>query len=167
MIAQIRKNASGMETGSMDSRMSPVARRASEKLAARLAASGGASVAAAAFGGIPGIMISLGAAGFGAAAYDYERPRMEALLRENLRAAVDDMWYGLMNDSATGVMAGVYYISAQIKGNVAKTHTQPVKFEPVPQEMPLSDERPPQEEQPSQEDESSEAPAEDEQPDDK
>jgi hypothetical protein len=57
---------------------------------------------------------------------------MEAQLRENLNAALDDMWLSLVEDPATGVMAGVYALSEQIEGSLAKTLTQPVKLEPVP-----------------------------------
>lgn len=146
LIAQVRQNAGGAEMGSLDAGISPVARRASEKLAAKLTVSGGAGVAAAMFGGVAGMVISLGSAGFGAATYDQERPKMEAQLRQNLNAAIDDMWYRLMNDPATGVMAGVYYISRQIKGKVPTTLTQPVKFQPAPQEIPLPDEEPQDEE---------------------
>ena len=142
LIAQIRKDASGAGAGPTDSRISPVAKRASEKLAAKLATSGGASAAAAAFGGVAGALISLAAAGFGAIAHENDRPEMEAQLRENLNAAVDDMWFSLMEDRATGVMAGVYYISEQIEGSLATTLTQPVELEPVPREVPLSGEEP-------------------------
>lgn len=137
LIAQIRKNAGGAGAGPSDARISPVAQQASEKLAARLIASGGASAAAAVVGGIPGVMISLGAAGLGAIEHENERPKMEALLRENLTPVLDDMWLDLMEDPATGVMAGVNHISRQIEGSLATTLTQPVTFEPVPQGIPL------------------------------
>jgi hypothetical protein len=67
---------------------------------------------------------------------------MEAQLRENLNAAVDDMWFSLMEDRATGVMAEVHSMSEQIEGSLATTLTQPVELEPVPREVPLSDEQP-------------------------
>ncbi len=142
LIAQIRKDAGGAGAGATDSRISPVAKRASEKLAAKLATSGGASAAAIALGGVAGAMISLAAAGFGAIAHENDRPEMEAQLRENLNAAVDDMWFSLMEDRTTGVMAGVYHISGQIEGSLAKILTQPVTVEPVPREVPLSGEEP-------------------------
>lgn len=141
LIAQFRKDAGGAGAGPSEARMSPVAQQASEKLAARLITSGGASAAAAVVGGIPGVIISLGAAGFGAMEHENESPKMEALLRENLNPVLDDMWLDLMEDPATGVMAGVYYISKQIEGSLAKTVTQPVEFEPVPRGIPLSDEQ--------------------------
>lgn len=144
LIAQIRKAAGGAGDGPSDVRISPVAKRASEKLVSRLATSGGASAAAAAVGGVAGVMISLGAASYGAIAHENERPKMEAQIRENLNAAMDDMWLIQMEDTSTGVMAGVNCISEQIERSLAKTLTQPVKFEPVPRGTPLPCEPPPQ-----------------------
>ena len=137
LIVQVRQDTGG--TGPSEARISPVAQKVSEKLAARLITSGGASAAAAVVGGPPGMIISLGAAGFGAMAHEKERPELEALLRENLNPVLDDMWRDLMKNPATGVMAGVYYLSKQIEENLAKTITQPVEFEPVPQGIPRSD----------------------------
>lgn len=137
LIAQIRKDAGG--TGPSEDRISPMAQQVSEKLAARLITSGGASAAAAVVGGIPGMIISLGAAGFGAIENERDRPKLEALIRENLNPALDDMWRDLMENPATGVMAAVYYLSKQIEESLAKTTPQPVEFEPVPQGIPRSD----------------------------
>lgn len=117
---QMRLAAAGAPA---ESRVSPVAKRASEKLIARLAASGGASAAAAAVGGVAGVVISLGAAGFGAFAHHSERPQMEALLRENLDAALDDMWRSLIDDSASGVMAGVDHLAGRIEASLAEPLT--------------------------------------------
>ncbi len=144
LIEQIRQASAGQVAGPADARISPVAKRASEKLLAKLASSGGASAAAAAVGGVAGVVISLGAAGFGAIAHANERPQMEAQLRESLNAALDDRWHSLMEDHATGVMAGVYYLSEQIEGSVAKALAQPLEFAPLPQEVPLSGEQAPQ-----------------------
>ena len=132
LLAQVRKASGGAGAGPSDARISPVAKRASEKLVARLATSGGASAAAAVVGGVAGMAISLGAAAFSANAHEKERPKMEAQLRENLNAALDDMWLSLVEDPATGVMAGVYALSERIEGSLAKTLTQPVELEPVP-----------------------------------
>jgi hypothetical protein len=144
LITQIRNASGGAGAGPSDARISPVAKRSSEKLVGKLATSGGASAAAAAVGGVAGVMISLGAAGYGAITHENERPKMEAQLRENLNAALDDMYLGLLEDRATGVMAGVYYLSEQIEGSIAKTLTQPVEFDPVPRGTPLPGEQPPQ-----------------------
>ena len=140
LMARIRKDASGTGYGPSAATISPVARQASEKLLSRLAISGGASAASAALGGVAGLVISLGAAGFGVIAHENERPEMEAQLREILSTALDDMWHNLMEDPATGVMAGVYYISGQIEGSLPQAATQPVESEPLPQETPLLDE---------------------------
>lgn len=138
LTAQIRKDGGGgAGTGPMDSRISPVANRVGEKLADKVVSSGGASAAAAAIGGIGGMMISLGAAGFGAFAHENDRPAMEAQLRESLNGALDDMWLSLMEDRATGVMAGVYRISGRIEESLLKTVTHPIKLEPVPRVVPL------------------------------
>ena len=141
LIAQIRKDAGSTGAGPSDARISPVAKQASEKLVARLITSGGASAAAAVVGGIPGAMISLGAAGLGAIEHESERPKLEALLRENLDPVLEDMWLDLVEDPATGVMAGVDHLSRQIEGSLDKTVTQPVTFEPVPQGIPLPGEQ--------------------------
>jgi hypothetical protein len=139
LTAQIRKDGSGgAGSGPMDSRISPVANRVGEKLAEKVVRSGGASAAAAVVGGFGGMMISLGAAGFGAMAHENDRPQIEAQLRESLNGALDDMWFSLMEDRATGVMAGVYRISDRIEESLLKTVTHPVGLEPVPREMPLS-----------------------------
>ena len=143
LINQICNAPGGAGLGPSDTRISPVAKRASEKLLDRLATSGGASAAAAVVGGVAGVMISLGAAGYGAAKHEKDRPKMEAQLRKNLNAALDDMYRELLEDRARGVMAGVYSISGQIEGSLAKTFTQPVELEPVPRAVPLPCEDPP------------------------
>ena len=137
LIEQIRKNAGGPGTGPLDARISPAAKRVSEKLMAKLAISGGASAAAAAVGGVAGMVISLGAAGFGVIAHESERSEMEAQLREDLNAAEEDMWYSLMEDPAVGVMAGVNHIAGQIERSVARVLTRPAGVEPVLREAPI------------------------------
>lgn len=148
MIAQVRKDAIDAQAEALGTGISPVAQQATDKLASKLAVSGGASVAAAVFGGIAGVAISLGSAGFGAATYNRELPKMETMLKKNLNAAVDEMWYRLMNHPVTGVMAGADHISAQIKGRVPTSLAQPVRLQPLPQEIPLPEpeEAPPDEE---------------------
>jgi hypothetical protein len=121
LLARIHKEAGGGGAGPSNARISPVAKRASEKLVARLAASGGASAAAAAVGGVAGAVISLGAAGIGAMTHEKERPEMEAQLRESLNAALDDMWHSLMEDPATGVMAAVDHIAGQVEGSLIRS----------------------------------------------
>jgi hypothetical protein len=142
LLARIHKEAGGGGAGPSSARISPVAKRASEKLVARLAASGGASAAAAAVGGVAGAVISLGAAGIGAMTHEKERPEMEAELRETLNAALDDMWQNLMENPATGVLAGVNHIAGQVEGSLIRSLVRPVVLEPVPRELPLPGELP-------------------------
>jgi hypothetical protein len=142
LLARIRKDAGGGGAGPSNARISPVAKRASEKLMERLAVSGGASAAAAALGGVAGAVISLGAAGIGAMTHEKERPEVEAQLRESLSAALDDMWRSLMEDPATGVMAAVDHIAGQVEGSLIRTVVRPVVLEPGPQELPLPGEPP-------------------------
>ena len=140
LIARFDKAAGGAGAGSAEARISPVAKRASEGMVARLGPAVGASAAAAVVGGVAGVAISLGAAGFGAIAHEKERPEIEALLRESLDAALGDMWLSLMEDPASGVLAGVHHISGQIEGALSRAFAQPVDLEPLPQEIPLEDE---------------------------
>jgi hypothetical protein len=104
---------------------------------AKLAISSGASAAAAAVGGVAGMVISLGAAGFGVIAHENERSEMEAQLREELNPALDDMWHSLMEDPVIGVMGGVNHIAEQIEGSVASILTQPVRAQPLLHEDPI------------------------------
>jgi hypothetical protein len=143
LINQISSAPGGAGAGPSDARISPLAQQASEKLMDRLATSGGASAAAAVVGGVAGMMISLGAAGYGAATHERDRLQMAAQLRENLNAALDDRYRELLEDRDKGVMAGVYSISGQIEGSLATTLTQPVESEPAPRGTPLPSEGPP------------------------
>jgi hypothetical protein len=149
LIDQLRKGVDGAQRGPLDARISSAALQASENVVDKLALSGGASAAAAVLGGIAGIVVSLGAVGITAAEYERERPKMEAQLRENLNAALDDICASLIEDPMKGVMAGVHYIAGRIEQNLARTVSQPVKVEPAPEEVPL--EEIPQEEGPQEE----------------
>lgn len=138
MIDQIRKEADATQSVLLEAELSPVANRSNEMLMNKLAISSGTSAAAAVFGGVAGVMISVGAAGIEAASYENERLKMEAPLRENLKAALENMYVSFMEDHETGVMAGVYYISGQIEQSLTTTVALPVKLEPVPSAIPLS-----------------------------
>lgn len=133
LLARIRQAARDADKESMAAGISPMARRAGDKLAGKLAASGGASAAAMVFGGVAGMMISLGTAGFGAVAHAQEQPKMEAELRTSLHAAQDDMRRTLQEDAGIGVLAGVYQIAGRIEARLAEPVVRPVRFEPVPE----------------------------------
>ena len=126
LLTHIEKAARGEGAVPSAAYLSPVARRASEKLATRFASSSGVSAAAAAIGGVAGVVISLGSFGFGAIAHADDQPAMEAQVRESLDAAADEMWLVLSEDPTIGVMAGVLHISARIDERVATTIVQPV-----------------------------------------
>jgi len=140
LLDRIGRAAGGEGTVPSGERISPVARRASEKLAGRIAASGGASAAAAAVGGVAGLVISLGAVGFGAIAHAQDRPEMEAQVRESLDAAADEMWLVLTEDPVVGVMSGVNHIAGEIEGSVATSISQPIPEGPPIGEIFLLDE---------------------------
>jgi hypothetical protein len=140
LTEQVRKAAGSSGNGPSDARISAVAKRASDKLAARLIASGSASAAAAAVGGGVGAIVSFGSAVLGAAEYEKDRPFMEAQLRETLDLALEDMWLDLVESQATGVMAEVHLLSRQIENGLVRTLTHPAEPEPPPQGVPLSGE---------------------------
>lgn len=74
-------------------------------------------------------------ASVGAVSNEHDRPETEAQLRKSLGDAFDKAWLGLIENEANGVMAGVYYISGQIEGSLAKN--LPLVPEPAPLESPL------------------------------
>lgn len=113
--------------------ISSVAKRTSERLQAQFASRGAASAAAAAAGRVAGLLISVGVAGFRAAAHESDRPEMEALLRKSLGTAFDGAWLGLMKNRDTGVMAGVYYLCGQIEVNLAARPALSDTFDSFPQ----------------------------------
>lgn len=139
LLAQIRNAGGGLGAEPSDARISLVAEQAAERLVARLAIGSGASAAAAAVGGVAGMVISLGAAGIGAIAYETQRPELEAQIRESLHAVLNEMWHGLMENPATGVMAVVYHISGQIAASIALTALPTLKREPRAQDSWQSD----------------------------
>ncbi|HRF71891.1 MAG TPA: hypothetical protein PL117_03885 [Accumulibacter sp.] len=129
LLAHVRKAGGDVGAGPSDARMSPLAEQMAERLVARLAIGGGASAAAAAVGGVAGMVISLGATGISAITHENQRPELEAQLRESLNAALDEMWHGLMENTTTGVMAAVYHISGQIAASTAHAASQAPEVE--------------------------------------
>lgn len=142
LLARIKQAGGGVGAGPADATISPVAERTAEKLLARLAVSGGASAAAAALGGVAGMVLSLGATGIGAIAHAKERPELEAQLRQMLDAALDEMWHILIDDPSSSVLAGVHHISGEIAGSLAKMATPVLVFELKPRDVPPLDEGP-------------------------
>ena len=111
-----------------------VARRAVTKLVGTLALRGGATAASTIAGGFWGVLISAGAAVWSAVEHEYNKPEIEAQLRENLDAALDVMWQGLMEDQHGGVTAVVHHLSTQIEHAVfhpPQTPLIPYTLEPA------------------------------------
>jgi hypothetical protein len=115
-------------------RLHSVARQAVTKLVGTLALRGGATAASTIVGGFWGVLISAGAAVWGVVEHDDDMPGMEAQLRENLDAALDVMWQGLVEDPHSGVTAVVHHMSEQIEHAVVhplETPLTPFILEPA------------------------------------
>jgi hypothetical protein len=143
LVDRIHSAPGGAGTWSSDAGILSVTKQTSEILATELASRGVSSAVAAVAGGAAGMVISLSAAGFSAIVRESERPETEVRLRQSLNAAFNEEWLDLMWNPDTGVLAGVYYLSGQIEGSLAKTITLPGKFEPVLQGIPIPSELPP------------------------
>ncbi|APC18508.1 hypothetical protein BLL42_23380 [Pseudomonas frederiksbergensis] len=134
LIERVRSANSGAGAGLSDAGISSVAKRAGEKLEGQIATRSAAGAVAAAVGRVAGAVISVVSAGIAALSNESDRPETEVQLRKNLGDAFDKAWLGLMENEANGVMAGVYYISGQIEGSLAKN--LPVVPEPAPLASP-------------------------------
>ncbi|MBK5300864.1 hypothetical protein JFT98_06745 [Erwinia sp. TH29] len=56
-----------------------------------------------------------------------DRPDSEALIRSSLGNSFDKAWVKLVDNPATGVMAGTLYMARQIEGSLAATIEQSVE----------------------------------------
>lgn len=115
---QIQKAAVAAGQAPSDTGLSSVAKRASAQLEATLVPRGAASAVAAAVGKAVGALISVASAGIGAMMHESERPAMVEQLRVILNVALNEEWQGLMQNPATGVMAGVNALSVQIRDSL-------------------------------------------------
>ena len=126
-------NSAAGPTPSLD-RLHTVARRAVTNLADTLALRGGSTAASTIAGGFWKVLISAGAAAWGAVEHDHNKPEIEAQLRENLGAALDVIWQDLMEDQHGGVTAVVHHMSTQIEHAVfhpLQTPLIPYTLEPA------------------------------------
>ena len=140
LLAEIEKAAGGEGAVPPEARISPVARRTSGRVVARVAPGGGGGAPAAAVGGVAGLAISLGALGVGAIAHANDVPEMEAQLRDSFDMAADEMCLVLSEDPHVGVMAGVGHIADRVEAHVATTIAQPIPEDPPIGEIFLLDE---------------------------
>ncbi|HJR32752.1 MAG TPA: hypothetical protein VJ889_28850 [Pseudomonas sp.] len=113
--------------GSTDAGMAPVAKRASRRIEAEMAPRGAASAVAAVAGKAAGALISVGVAGVRAIIQANDRPDSEALIRSSLGNSFDKAWLKLVQNPATGVMAGTLYMARQIEGSLAPAVEQSVE----------------------------------------
>lgn len=120
------RRAAAANASAADNGLSSVASKASTRLEATLAPRGALSAVAAAVGKAAGMAISLASAGIGAMMHESDRPEMVEQLRVILNVALNEEWQNLMENHATGVMAGVWSLSGQIEGNLM----EPAQMEP-------------------------------------
>ena len=140
LLQKIRKAEEIAGVGLSKTKISPAAKRVSEKVLDRLAISGGTSGVSALVGGVAGMVISLGATVVGVILHEAERQEIEMQVREPLHASLEEMWQVLMEDHSAGVAAGIYYLSGQLEATLPRSFAQPVKQEDGPQQgVPLPD----------------------------
>jgi hypothetical protein len=130
LTAGSRGTGNGSFAG-LETAVQPVARRTAERLSTTLAVRGGAA-AASVLGGVPGALLGLGISAWDATAYESERPALEAALRADLDDALRTALWHLLHDPATGVLAPVAHMAAQLDGAL-QTPVAPasVEFGPV------------------------------------
>ena len=120
--------------------VSGVARRAGERLESQLATRGAASTVSAVVGKAASLIISIGASTYGVVAHQFEKPEMEARLSAALNKAFEEDWNELLNDRDGGVLAGVYYLSAEIEGDRLKVLSRPLEIQLPSVSIPASGE---------------------------
>lgn len=139
LLRQVREDGGMAAAGLSNKRISPLARRVSEKMFERLAISGGTSAASALVGGVAGTIISIGAAGVGLALHEKDRGPIEAELRGILAEEMDELWRLLLDDRQNGVTAGIHRLAGQIEHSLQRTQVQPVVRNVPPAERPLAE----------------------------
>lgn len=139
LLRHVREAGADAGAGLSKTRISPMAKRVSEKMLDRLAVSGGTSAAAALIGGAAGTVFALGATGLGMILHEGEREEIEQQVRPILQAAMDDIWHTLMEDPDAGVTAGINYLSQQIDNSLSpgfKSPDEPEKRLDEPDGLP-------------------------------
>ena len=126
LIDSIHKAGGERGIGSTDAGMAPVAKRASQRLEAEMAPRGAASAVAAAAGKLAGALISIGVAGVRAIIQANDRPDSEALIRQSLGSSFDKAWVKLVQNPASGVMAGTLHMAGHIEASLAARAQPPV-----------------------------------------
>lgn len=127
LVRQIETGGEDRGGGDTTDELHPVAEIAANKLSSTVAVRGGAAAAAAAVGGPVGILISLGALGWGAYTHERDRPALETRLRECLDTASQEIWRYMVEDPRAGVTAPVRHMSAQIESGVWVPYAAPAE----------------------------------------
>ena len=136
LLVQIAAVNDGTGPQPSPDRLHAVARSAVTRLVDSLTVRGGATATATVVGGFWGILISVGAGVWGVLEHDHDKPVIEAQLLENLDAALEVMWQGLVEDQDGGVTAVVHHISQQIECAVTPPSQTPlIPSIPVPTEL--------------------------------
>lgn len=143
LLRQVREDGGAAAAGLSKQRISPLARRVSERMFERLAISGGTSAASALVGGVAGTIISIGAAGVGLALHERERGPIAAELRGILEEEMAAMWRQLVDDPQRGVTAGIHRLAGQVERSAQRTQVQPVAYRAPPVARPLAELPPP------------------------
>jgi hypothetical protein len=125
LLRQADTSSADRGPGDTGEELRPVAKIAADGLTATLAVSGGSAAAAAAVGGPAGLLISVGAFGWGAYAHERDRPALEEKLRGALDSALRAMWRHLVEDPRTGVTAPLRHMSGQIEQGVSAPWVPP------------------------------------------
>jgi len=118
LLSQVTHGEGIDSTIPLSDKLNVVARRAVTKLSDSLVLRGGTTGASTIVGGFWGLVISAGAAAWDVTEHNHDKPGMEEHLLENLDAALEVMWQGLVEDQHDGVMALVHHMSMQIEGAV-------------------------------------------------
>jgi len=125
LIDEVHKAGGDRGIGSTDAGMTPVARRASQRIEAEMAPRGAASAIAAVAGKLAGALISVGVAGVRAVLQANDRPDSEALIRQTLGTSFDKAWLKLLQNPESGVMAGTLHMAGQIESSLnRRIHSQ-------------------------------------------
>ena len=127
LVRQIETSGENIGGDDTTGEFHPVAKIAADKLVGTMAVRGGAAAAAAVVGGPAGVLISVGAFGLGAYAYERDKPALEARLRDSLDSALQEIWRYMVEDPRTGVTAPFRHMSARIERGVSVPYATPIR----------------------------------------
>ncbi len=130
LVRQIEPRGEDFGGSDTTDELHAVAKIAADRLAGAMAVRGGAAAAAAALGGPAGVLISVGALGWGAYEYEQDKPELELRLRDSLDSALKEIWHYLAEDPRTGVTAPVRHMSVRIERSVSAPYAGLIRGAP-------------------------------------